>query len=400
MSLRQFDPNEADQEQQYAVIDNSNISKIESAQIDMQVATAKKYPRSIKKFLAEAEKMVTINEDVAMDCFYKLKRNGPDGVKFIEGPSVRLLEIAASCYENIYYGAIPMGEDGDFTSSQGVAWDLEKNVRSSLTVRRRITTKTGSRFGADMIAVTSNAASSIAKRNALNGIVPRVYVDRLMALAKQVAIGEAKPLEELRSKMIQEFSKMGVSKEQIVIWLDVKEVEDINRDHILDLRGAYTAIKSGESTIEEEFPPIKNPAANTPSFTGPPKSSETAKEAKVKPPVAKEEQKKPADPKPVAPVEAVETKQVDPSSAAKTDVPAEDPLSPLKGLDPKNEKHMELAQLMMRDGVTEEALEAWSKNRKPPIFAMGGKATKLTDLSNAKLDVICSLWDDEVKGKI
>jgi hypothetical protein len=42
--------------------------------VDVQIATAKRYPRSIKSFIERATTMATITPDVAKSCFYALPR--------------------------------------------------------------------------------------------------------------------------------------------------------------------------------------------------------------------------------------------------------------------------------------------------------------------------------------
>jgi hypothetical protein len=228
---------------------------LEKGSIDTQVATAKQYPRSLAKFMAAAREAVTLDPETAAGCFYKLKRKDKNGdEKFIEGPSVRLLEICASAFQNIRYGARVVGIDEKFVVAQGVAHDIENNVYQSIEVRRRITTSKGKRYGDDMIGVTSNAACSIAKRNALNGIVPRVYVNQLMDLAKETAIGDLKTLGERRQKAVAYFTdKLGVPADRVFAYLEVKGLEDMRLVHLEQLTGLRTALREGDTTLEDAF---------------------------------------------------------------------------------------------------------------------------------------------------
>lgn len=74
---------------------------INRSEIDMQIATAHKFPRSIKRFRQEALAMVTLNEQIAESCIYAL----PRGNKTIEGPSARFAEVVASAWGNCRAGA-------------------------------------------------------------------------------------------------------------------------------------------------------------------------------------------------------------------------------------------------------------------------------------------------------
>ncbi|MCH8841084.1 MAG: hypothetical protein IH831_10535 [Planctomycetes bacterium] len=53
---------------------SATLMALNASEIDMQIATAKKYPRSIKQFQNEALQMATLNEDIAGECIYSLPR--------------------------------------------------------------------------------------------------------------------------------------------------------------------------------------------------------------------------------------------------------------------------------------------------------------------------------------
>lgn len=251
-------PNESAGSQELEVISSDGaLAAIERASIDQQVATAHAFPRSIKQFMLDAKDMVTLDIETAEGCYYRLERKDKDGtVKIIEGPSVRLLEIAASCYGNIRYGSRVIAIEDKFVVTQGVAHDLQRNVYSSSETRRRITTKSGYRFSDDMIGVTANAACSIAKRNALNGVVPRVYVNQLCEMAKEVSRGTTKTLTDRRARAVEYFTtKLGVKLDTLLAKLGRKGIEEISLEDLDRLNGLKTAIKEGDTTVDLEFNP-------------------------------------------------------------------------------------------------------------------------------------------------
>jgi hypothetical protein len=226
-----------------------SLSVLHSAEIDMQIVTAKKYPRSIKMFQREATEMVTLSEEIAGECMYALKRSG----KTIEGPSARFAEVAASAWGNCRAGARVVDEDGRFVTAQGVFADVQRNVVITYEVKRRITDKSGKTYGDDMIGVTSNAACSIALRNAVLKGIPKAFWKDIYDKAKQTAIGNAETLIDRRTKMIGAFGKMGVTPAMILAFLEVPGEQDINLDHMVLLRGVYTSIKDGETTVDQAF---------------------------------------------------------------------------------------------------------------------------------------------------
>jgi hypothetical protein len=258
--------------EQDAVIAPSAIESITRAEIDMQVATAHRFPRSVKRFREEALSMATIDEDTAESCFYKLPRDG----KMIEGPSIRLMEIAASAWGNIRYGSRTTGEDAEFITAQGIAHDLERNVSATVEVRRRITNKAGKRYSGDMVNVTANAAGSIARRNALLGVIPRAYINSIYEQAKQVAIGDAQTLSHKRTNAVQYFAKLGITPDRLYSKLGVTGEDDITLAHIETLIGLKTAIKDGEIGIDEAFPETA-----APKVTGSPDAMKPGKKDKA-----------------------------------------------------------------------------------------------------------------------
>jgi len=239
------------------------ISQITKAEVDIQISTAKRWPRSLKKFRQDAMSMATTDVETASSCFYKLKRGRGADAKIIEGPSVRLAEIVANAWGNMRYGARVVNETEKEVTSQGVAHDLEKNVASTIEVSRRITTKDGTRFGDDMIMVTKNAASSIALRNAIFKTVPFTYVKQIYEQAKKVAVGNAKTIAERRQQMLDAFSKISVSKEQVLVYLEKTSVEEIGLTEVELMIGVFNAIKDGDTTIDQAFPSGK-PATAAP----------------------------------------------------------------------------------------------------------------------------------------
>lgn len=227
------------------------VSAISRAEVSQQIATARAYPRSINQFWKDALEMVMLDKDSAGKMYYRLKRRGKDGVKIIEGPSIRLAEVAVAAWGHTYWGSRPVARDETVVRCQGIAWDMQKNNRRLVEVTRRITTTDGHRYSEDMITVTEQAASQIAARNAVFGVIPRVYVDSLVKKAKEVFIGEAGSIAEKRIKAIEEFAKIGVRKEDVFKISGKQGFEDLTIDDLIDLRGLLTAIEEGQITIQE-----------------------------------------------------------------------------------------------------------------------------------------------------
>lgn len=262
------------------LVEPSTIELQERASIDVQIATARHYPRSLSQVKSKMLSFATLDQETAASCFYTLPpRRGGDG-KPIQGPSVRLAEIALASYQHLRAGARVIANDGKNIVAQGVVHDLENNVCVSIERRRRITTKEGRQFSDDMQTVVANAACSIALRDATFRVVPLAIVKPVYEAAKKTAIGDAKTLATRRADCLSHFAKLGISKERVCSAISTRSVEDIGLEHIEILIGYANAIRDGESSIDEIFPAQpKEPAA--PTFAGQSLGQPNAKQAPV-----------------------------------------------------------------------------------------------------------------------
>jgi hypothetical protein len=245
-----------------ALTDTAGLSAIVRAEIDVQITTARLYPRSLKRVMNNITTLATMDETTAEECLYALVRGGKkkpgqtdSNNKPIEGPSIRLAEIAAQCYGNCRIEArvVQVNRTEKYVEAVGIFHDLETNMASSATVRRRISTRENRIFSDDMIIVTGNAACSIAKRNAILAGIPRGVYRAAYLAARDVVAGTASAISVNRDKAIKAFAAYGVTPEQIFEKLSVEDETDISREHIVTLRGMFSTIKNGESSVEEMF---------------------------------------------------------------------------------------------------------------------------------------------------
>lgn len=249
MSTVEQEPVTFDESGGYVPSTDGALMALNASEIDTQIATAKKYPRSVKQFRNEALEMATLTEAVASECMYSLPRGG----KPIEGPSARFAEIIASAWGNCRAGARIIGEDDRFVTVQGAFLDLQRNVAITYETKRRITDKSGRKFKDDMVGVTANAACSIALRNAILKGIPKAFWKDIYEESRRAAIGDVKTLAGRRADMLAYFAKMGVQPEQIFELLEVGGEADITLDHLATLKGMATALKDGDTTIEMMF---------------------------------------------------------------------------------------------------------------------------------------------------
>lgn len=258
-------------------------------EMSQAIAMAERKPRSLTGFIKNCTALATMDEQTAADCLYALPRKEKDDAtgkfvtKMIEGPSARFAEIINYEWGNCRAEGRITDDRGEFVTAQGTWVDLEKNSGVRTETRRRITTKRGDRYSADMIMQTGNAAISIARRNAILAGIPKVFWIKIYEAARQVVAGDARTLVNRRDDALAYMQKIGATTEMVLAALDVKGVEEITLDHLATLRGMATAIKEGEATIEEIFSKKEPEQAGAPPAKNgkePPKPGATTAKAK------------------------------------------------------------------------------------------------------------------------
>lgn len=232
----------------------------EKAVIDVQIATAKQYPRNMKRAIENAIVTVTLDKETASTCNYSLPRGG----KTISGPSVHLAKVLAQTWGNMRIQAKVVSIDQTSLTSQAVAFDLENNLAIQVEVKRSIMTKQG-RMKEDMIVVTGNAANSIALRNAVFNVIPKAVVDKVYNSAKQFITGDLSDETKLikKRKQIMDGFKdtYKVTEEEVLKTIGKASIDHITKDDIVTLIGLAQAIKDGDTSVEETFKKV-SPKAN------------------------------------------------------------------------------------------------------------------------------------------
>ncbi len=276
-----------DDNSELAIADVSTIEALTRGEVDMQVATAKRYPRNLKRFKNEVLELATADADSAAECFYALPRDG----KTIEGPSVRLAEIVASAWGNMRTEMRIIGVGQDFITAQATAWDVERNNLNRCELQRRITTSKGRRYSDDMIVVTGNAASKIAYRNAIFTTVPKAHWSPIYEQCRLVAVGDQRSLADNRAQWVGYFGKLGIVEARVLAMLNRSSLDEVTIEDLMTLRGTATAIKENQITIDEVFPDASARASNGPpkslnDLVGPPNSDPNEKVEKRAPAAA------------------------------------------------------------------------------------------------------------------
>ena len=231
----------------------------DKAMIDMQIATAKRYPRNVQRAIQNSMAIITLDVETAKTCHYSVPRGG----KSVSGPSVHLAKILAQNWGNMRIEARVVATDDKHVTSQAVAFDLETNLAIKVEVKRSIVGKFA-RYNDDMITVTGNAGNSIALRNAVLAVIPKGVVDKCYNTAKAMITGDVSDETKLiaRRKQVVDGLKdtYGVAEKDILAAIGKQAINHITADDIIVLIGIGQAIKDGDTTVEEAFKGGRPPA--------------------------------------------------------------------------------------------------------------------------------------------
>lgn len=244
-------------EETIQVISQDVIYSQDKASLDIQITTAKAYPRNILKSKNNAIAIVSMDKETAQTCTYSVPRGG----KAVTGPSVHLAKILAQCWGNMRVDAKVVDVGQTQITSESVCFDLENNLAIKTQVKRSIMGRTG-RFNDDMITVTGNAANSIAMRNSILAVVPRPIVDAVYNAAKQVITGDISDKTKLIAKRKQVFDTLQdtylIKEAEILTAIGKASIEHVTGDDLVVLIGIGQAIKDGDTTVEYAFKKVKD----------------------------------------------------------------------------------------------------------------------------------------------
>lgn len=237
------------------VIDQPNNTSMylqDKAIIDTQVATAKAFPRNMKRCIENAIATATMDVETASTCTYSVPRAG----KAITGPSVHLAKIIIQSWGNFRGEARVIDTDAKNVISQAIAFDLENNVAIKVEVKRSILTRSG-RMSEDMIVVTGNAGNSIALRNAIFAVIPKAVTDKVYREAMKTITGDISDATKLLKRRKQVFDGLkdtySLTEEEILKAIGKAAVDHVTGEDIVVLIGIGQAIKDGDTTVEQAF---------------------------------------------------------------------------------------------------------------------------------------------------
>lgn len=272
----------------------SALEQITRGEIDIQISTAKRFPRSIATFLGRAREIVSIDIETAESCLYRRpvgKGKNEEGKwvdKYAEGMSIRMAEIVGATYGNLRVGSMLIEQTERYVKARGFAHDLETNYACSCEVIEATIDKDGKPLTERMRIVIAKAALSKARRDATFMVVPKAMCKPLETTARNVAIGDETTLLSRRAKVLAWVDSLGKGKSfdraRVYTALGISGEADLGLDELAQLTGIKTAIGDGDVTIDEAFPKIiearvpvfqkKDDATTAPKSATPPASDQ------------------------------------------------------------------------------------------------------------------------------
>jgi hypothetical protein len=240
-------------------IQQTEVAIQNDSNYDLQVETAKRFPREIARAVDNMIAIATMDKETAKSCSYSIPRAG----KPVTGGSVHMAKIVAQNWGNLRVEARVSKITGTNIYSEAIAFDLETNVAVKVESTRKITKSNGQRYNDDMISLTGLVTNSIALRNAVFAVVPKSVIDKVYKAAMEVITGDISDETKLvanRKKILDEFkNSFGVKEDEILFALGLNTANQIKQDQIVILVGMRQSLLDGEFDVDTMFNRVKKP---------------------------------------------------------------------------------------------------------------------------------------------
>lgn len=230
------------------------------AEVQAAVYLAHQFPRD--ETVKRAQILDACNQlTLAERAFFSYSRGGSK----ITGPSIHFARELARIWGNIQYGLTELSRDDQRGSSQMIAyaWDLQTNARPSTT----FITPHGMMARGELKALTDprdvyeNNANQGARRvrEQILAVLPRWLVEEAKAACMEtMRHGGGKPLAVRIEEMVAAYAKARVTLPQLEARVGAKRA-DWSPQEVAVLAVVYTSLRNGETTRDEEFPPLTAP---------------------------------------------------------------------------------------------------------------------------------------------
>lgn len=216
------------------------------SEIDIQIATARKYPRDMTRFREKAVDLVSRDRELAQQCTFSVPRRG-------SGPSVRFAEVLQHCYGNCRVASRIVDVNDRFVVAQGAFLDLETNQAVTFDVVRPLRDSDGNAFSDSLVATTCAAAGAIAIRTATLRGIPKPLWNPIYQRAQKAARCTPDELPKARDACISYFADLGVPLESVLASVGCDSVSDLDAGKIDTLRGYAESIRGNMADKSDIF---------------------------------------------------------------------------------------------------------------------------------------------------
>lgn len=396
--------NDAGETGSLEVVPPSALEALERAEVDIAIATAKKYPRDIATCIKTCKQLALRTKAIAATCNYAVPRGG----KKLVGPSVHFARLVAYSWGNSTALSRVIGCDRSDAHLQGVFHDLESNTRIGFEMDWPVQaphTDTPERWK-DQMNLAKRGGAAVALRTAIFNVIPLVLFQDIAEEAKHVVAGEGKTFAESRSNAIAACKTLGITQEQIYRALEVGGLESITTDDLIYLHGLLQSITEGRVTAIDVFGrPEETPArAQVPRPRRQQQQPETPPEDGEQKPKSEEPKRPEPEAKQTASAPLTETetpeRETKPTKPETKEPPEETPDEPRK---PERTKKpapapqpsdlvSEVRAKLAESGITEKQLVEWLDR----LGTVSGPNLPLDQVHEKWLKMMLKEWDGTV----
>lgn len=223
----------------------------EIARVQAQLVYAASRPRNEQRAV---DRMLNSfqRQSLAEVSVYQYARGGSD----ITGLSIRAAEAMAMAWGNMDFGLRELEQKPGESTVEAFAWDLETNVRRSITfrVQHYRDTKRGRvklEDSRDIYEMVANQGSRRV-RACILAVIPRDIQEAVMAQVENTMRESFNITPEYLKKWLAAFEKFGVTKEQIEARIQ-RRLDTITPAQMTGLVNIYNSIKDGIGTVADFF---------------------------------------------------------------------------------------------------------------------------------------------------
>ncbi|MGR3179900.1 MAG: hypothetical protein ACUZ8E_17810 [Candidatus Anammoxibacter sp.] len=251
-------PKETDKEI-VTISNNLPVEDIEQtraiAQVQASAVLARQYPRDEAK---SRQKMLQMCKSPYLA--EKAEYTYPRGGTTVNGPSIRLAEELARVWGNLDFGTVELKTDDKNNNSvmMSYCWDIENNVRSSITfsAKHKRFTKTRSYVVTDqrdVYEITQNLATRRLRKCILTQL-PNHFIEEAVAMCRKTQINllNGKDIKQQVKIMVAEFAKFDVQSKHIEERFK-KKISELVAEDIVEMRSIYNTIKDSNGSPSDYF---------------------------------------------------------------------------------------------------------------------------------------------------